>query len=508
MQCSFEPTIERLRSSPASAPDGRFEGRGIVICAGGARYFTCAWVLIFILRRVHRSRLPIQVWHLGRREMSDEMRILLSEEGIEIVDAETVAARHPARLAGGWPLKPYAIAQSRFREVLYLDADTVPFVDPQVAFEWDEYRDNGLLLWPDAVNIAATNPVWERLGLAPAETDSIDSGVLLVDKARAWPILELAVVMNEHCHELYDVLYGDKDTFLLSARLLDRTFGRVPHRPFRFEWDLVQRDPAGDPFLHHRTSSKWLLNRPNRPLALPTLAPSCEAALADLRSRWSGIVFHPPERSARARAEEARLVAQRYFRLEPSVGGAREIELLAGARVGAGRERERHWAIVDRPDSLVLWLYGNDGELIASLERIDHGHWRGETCEPGCELLLTARPDGIAAHAEKESCGARSAEEHVAAIAHPALFAAGYDAEHASALGSALALLNDAFDDVPEQIVRRAAQQPMSPQWRSHLDRLAAGLAAAREERIAMMRRDPTIGPRELGQDRYVHPDR
>jgi hypothetical protein len=48
----------------------------------------------------------------------------------------------------------------------------------------------------------------------------------------------------------------------------------------------------------------------------------------------------------------------------------------------------------------------------------------------------------------------------------------------------------------------------MSPQWRSHLDRLAAGLAAAREERIAMMRRDPTIGPRELGQDRYVHPDR
>jgi hypothetical protein len=172
MQCSFEPTIERLRSSPASAPDGRFEGRGIVICAGGARYFTCAWVLIFILRRVHRSRLPIQVWHLGRREMSDEMRILLSEEGIEIVDAETVAARHPARLAGGWPLKPYAIAQSRFREVLYLDADTVPFVDPQVAFEWDEYRDNGLLLWPDAVNIAATNPsAWDSR--PPRRTASI-----------------------------------------------------------------------------------------------------------------------------------------------------------------------------------------------------------------------------------------------------------------------------------------------------------------------------------------------
>src|SRR6516162_170640 len=106
MQASLYRWLEARRASPASYPDGRFEGRGIVICAGGERYFTCAWVLIAILRRVHRTSLPIQVWHLGRREMSEEMRILLTEEGIEVVDAETVTARHPARIAGGWPLKP------------------------------------------------------------------------------------------------------------------------------------------------------------------------------------------------------------------------------------------------------------------------------------------------------------------------------------------------------------------------------------------------------------------
>src|SRR5215469_1938870 len=98
MQSWLEQAITRLRSSPAGAPVDRFDERGIVICAGGTRYFTCAWVLISILRRVHRTALPIQVWHLGRREMSDEMRILLSEEGVEIVDAEMVAARYPARL--------------------------------------------------------------------------------------------------------------------------------------------------------------------------------------------------------------------------------------------------------------------------------------------------------------------------------------------------------------------------------------------------------------------------
>ena len=32
-------------------PVGRFAGRGIVICAGGVRLFTCAWVLLYMLAR-------------------------------------------------------------------------------------------------------------------------------------------------------------------------------------------------------------------------------------------------------------------------------------------------------------------------------------------------------------------------------------------------------------------------------------------------------------------------
>ena len=133
---SFEEALAERLAAPATYPPHRFDGRGIVICAGGARYFTCAWVLISVLRQVYRCTLPIQVWHLGRREMSEEMQILLAEEGIEVVDAEAAVARYPARVSGGWPLKPYAISQSRFREVIYLDADTVPLADPQAAFDW------------------------------------------------------------------------------------------------------------------------------------------------------------------------------------------------------------------------------------------------------------------------------------------------------------------------------------------------------------------------------------
>jgi Mannosyltransferase putative len=488
METSVYQAIERRRAAPAQYPEDRFEGRGIVICAGGVRYFTCAWVLIAILRRVHRTVLPIQVWHLGRREMSEEMRILLTEEGVEVVDAETAAARCPARLAGGWPLKPYAIAQSRFREVLYLDADTVPLVDPQVAFEWDEYRDSGLLLWPDKVDIKKSNPIWARLGLEAIERASIDSGLMLADKARVWDVLDLTVLMNEHWDEIYDVLYGDKDTFLLSAQLLNRTFGCIPHRPFLLEWDMVQRDPSGEPFLHHRTRSKWLLNYPNRPMAAPLLMPSCEAALADLRMRWSGTVFHAPERSPQARAEEARLIAVRTFRYEADTG-ERDIELWPGGRMGAGTTFERHWAVVDRAGKLVLQFYVGNVPT-ATLDKSNDGSWHGVAANPDFEIRLEDRPAGAASLFEADDRILRSADDLVGAFVQPALFALGYDEERASAVKSALSLLNDMYDDVPEQIIEHATRHRAPMRWQSALDRLAAKLASTRDRRIALVRRE------------------
>src|SRR5690242_6496630 len=184
-------------------PVGRFDGRGIVTCAGGPRYFTCAWVLVWLLRQIYRIDLPIQVWHLGAAEMSEAMRLLLEAQRVDVIDAEGVIARFPARITGGWPLKPYAIAHSRFREVLYLDADVVPLVDPLAAFDWTDYRDRGLLLWPDLIDIKASNPIWATVGLEPRDCISIDSGLLVVDKFRSWGTLDLAVLLNEHVEEVY-----------------------------------------------------------------------------------------------------------------------------------------------------------------------------------------------------------------------------------------------------------------------------------------------------------------
>src|SRR5205085_10007566 len=126
----------------------RYDGRVIIICGGGIRYFTNAWVCINMLRRFG-CRLPIQVWHLGTDEMDPAMRALLSPLGVECVDALELRKTFPIRILHGWELKPFAILHSNFREVLFLDADNVPVVNPAFLFDTPQFQAAGALFWPD-----------------------------------------------------------------------------------------------------------------------------------------------------------------------------------------------------------------------------------------------------------------------------------------------------------------------------------------------------------------------
>ncbi|HEY4404667.1 MAG TPA: hypothetical protein VGN55_08425 [Xanthobacteraceae bacterium] len=495
MQDALRHRLDERLASPRAFPDGRFSGRGIVTCAGGPRYFTCVWVLIWVLRYVHRTSLPIQVWHLGVAEMSAGMRALLEEEGVEVINAETVIGRHPARVCGGWPLKPYAIMHSRFQEVLYLDADTIPFSDPVAVFGWEIYRAAGLLLWPDVLDLKAENPIWEKVGLAPRACISVESGVLAVDKARAWSVLDIAVLLNEHWEELYSLIYGDKDSFLLSCRLLAYPEAMIAHRPFNLDDDLVQRDPQGEPFLHHRTCSKWNLSGRNRPVTVAALDEGCAQALAELRRRWTGVVFNAPPASPAARAAEAAVIATRTFEYTTSGGPGRRLELLSGNRVAQGRgECEQHWAVAERDGNLILQLF-SDVQLRVELTRLDDGSWRGGSAVPppfDARLVSVAAAASWPHHGAK--CIVRSAADTVAALLDPSLQGAGYDEDTARELAAALSLLNSLFDDVAEQITGRLAAHALDAKWSEFLAGLARTLAQSRDRRIA------------LSGERAIHP--
>jgi hypothetical protein len=95
-------TIRFLTS--ANSPMPAESGQGIVICAGGIRDNTCAWVLIRLLRRLG-CKLPIEVWYLGEAECSRDWMELMAPYDIQFVDAEQVRKEHSHPRLEGWALK-------------------------------------------------------------------------------------------------------------------------------------------------------------------------------------------------------------------------------------------------------------------------------------------------------------------------------------------------------------------------------------------------------------------
>ena len=388
---SLSSLAARLRQPGPDYPAGRFAGRGIVIAAGGASLFTNAWVLVSILRHTLHCTLPVEVWHFGPGEMSPHMAALLREQGVTLVDAVPRIAAAGASIRDGWQLKAFCLCHSAFEEVLLLDADQVPVTDPAALFDWPQYRDSGAVFWPDIVVLRRELALWGEMGLTPPEPPlALETGQLLVDKRRHWRALSVALALNEAAHLLYRVIYGDKDTFLLAWMLAEERFSVVPHQPFRGDRCLFQRDFDGNTLFQHRTNGKWLYDGVQFASENFRLIDACEAALADLRRRWNGRVFHAPDRSPAARDAEADLIATRAFRLEVAGDDPVDLELLAHGEFGAGRSAiQQNWWCEEEAGTLRLVI--SDGHQPGfRLVRGEAGRWSGTLPFPGARAAILA----------------------------------------------------------------------------------------------------------------------
>jgi hypothetical protein len=397
MAISREELKDKLAAAASvdpTFPENRFSARGIVICAGGARLFTCAWIAIALLRRHLACTLPIEVWYLGREEMGPPMRGLLEELGAHPIDAFEVAKRHHVKRLGGWELKPYAVMHSRFHEVLLLDADNVPVRDPSFLFDRPEYRDTGALFWPDIVRLSPDNEIWAISGLGYCNTPTVESGQMVLDKSRCWRALSLANWMNQHSEVFYRFLYGDKDTFLISWLMLAQAYHMIRHRPKLLDATLCQRDPEGAVLFQHRNGAKWILDGNNPRIDGFRLEGECRALLRELANLWDGRVFNPPPRCDQARRLEADLARQREFRLVRVSSDERKIELLPDHCIRPGRRFEHYWHVADGPHGLELTIEG-DGLRSCALRQSGDGTWRGRYLQrPGMPIELV--PSAVA----------------------------------------------------------------------------------------------------------------
>jgi hypothetical protein len=280
--------IEAIPSCPS-----HFEGRGIVIPAGGAGYFACAWVCIHQLRRLG-CHLPIQLWHLGPGEMDPHMRSLVEPLGVECVDADIVRRQHPARILNGWELKPFSILHSPFREVLLIDSDNVPVQNPEFLFDTPEFRETGAIFWPDYQRMREDREAWSLFGVAYRDEPEFESGQIVVDKVRSWRPLNLAMWFNEHSDFFYNHVHGDKDTFRFAWHRLNQRFAMPLFPIHSLEGTMCQHDFAGRRLFQHRNTDKWNIYRDNKRVADFLFEQECQEDVRCLRKLWDGQVKKEP----------------------------------------------------------------------------------------------------------------------------------------------------------------------------------------------------------------------
>jgi len=276
---------EFLRRIPA-LPTSQLNGRGIVTCAGGIRYNVCAWVLIRVLRKLGCT-LPIEVWYVTDEERDEDWIELVEPFGVTCRRAK-IDTHHPHPRSLGWSAKSHAMINSRFEEVLFLDADNVPAVDPTFLFDEDEYRRTGAVFWPDVGRMPPDRAAWEVFGVAYRDERAFESGQMLIDKGRCWRALHLADWYNRNAGFFYNFVYGDKDTFRFAWHRAGLSYAMPSRRTAIGPGVLYQHDFDGNVLFQHRIGGKWSL-RSNRRIPGFVHEDFCHAKAEELKQIWRPI---------------------------------------------------------------------------------------------------------------------------------------------------------------------------------------------------------------------------
>ena len=226
-----------------------FEGRGMVTVAGG-EYFGPAIVAIKLLRQAG-STLPVEAflpnWEEYEPALCEKVlpdlnaRCVILTQLLDPPNQDEDAQEEDKDLRFSithYQLKSLAILFSRFREVLLLDSDCIPLIDPEELFSAQPFTSTGFVGWPDFWKGTEAPVFYQIAGLEgfPKDlpTTSSEAGQLLVDKRKHIKTLLLAAYYNIWGPGWYYAMLsqgalgqGDKNTFETAAVVLNLPYYRV-----------------------------------------------------------------------------------------------------------------------------------------------------------------------------------------------------------------------------------------------------------------------------------------
>ncbi|EGX89556.1 alpha-1,3-mannosyltransferase [Cordyceps militaris CM01] len=219
-------------------------GRGIVVTAGNAQAAHLK-TLVHSLRDIGCT-LPIEVMYLDDDDLGPDVQAELSGlDGVITREIGPMVDDNGWKLAG-WAAKPYAILFSSFREAIFVDADSLFFRDPELLFDDEDYRKTGALFFMDRALWRESKQDWLKKVLPKPISLKVlasrywkgesgqmqESGVVVVDKWRHFIAMLAVCRMNGPERDgqkdkgivgVYDMVYGDKETFWIGWELVGDT---------------------------------------------------------------------------------------------------------------------------------------------------------------------------------------------------------------------------------------------------------------------------------------------
>lgn len=206
----------------------QLSGTGCVIVAGGP-YLPPAYASVYRLRELGWNQ-PVQIWHLGEKEITSQAREKFGPLEVEFVDAQKVCEQYPMRILNGWTVKGMAVTRSPFRHVLLLDADSYAQRNMKELFMSRQYNETGLVLTPDINKNRPNDNIFPMLGIKiPLNYREGESGQILCDKVRSWKPLQLMNFLNSHSDFFYRHFHGDKETWPLAWMRMNVPFHMTPN---------------------------------------------------------------------------------------------------------------------------------------------------------------------------------------------------------------------------------------------------------------------------------------
>ncbi|KAI8895738.1 alpha-mannosyltransferase, partial [Globomyces pollinis-pini] len=250
---------------------------GIVMCVGN-KHVESAIATIKIIREMHESNLPIEIFYTGVKDLKMKNRNRLeSISGVKTIDITKIIDSNILTIAKSG-VKPFALLVSSFEHAALIDAEVTFLKTPNSLFETNQYLKTGSLFFKDRTIFKPKDSSlkWFR-ELLPTKSKFAKSlrifngesafeqgsGVVVLNKKDHFLGLLATCVLNAGSFktETYKNTLREKETFWLGMEIMQESYafneqlpgvlGVVEEKSTEYEVcakQLLQFDEMGQPF--------------------------------------------------------------------------------------------------------------------------------------------------------------------------------------------------------------------------------------------------------------------